>query len=408
MDLYVSLLLIAELALALWLLHRQGLIKKPNTFFCCFAALLIAFSLRLLFIEHRSGDYNDFLVPWVEFFRYKGGFAGLGQSVGNYNPPYLYFLALFSYFDVEPLYLIKLTSILFDVLLAWVSMKITEKCGGGNRAQIFAFLGVLLLPTVILNGACWAQCDSIYVFFGLLALYFAMDERPCLSLAALALSLSFKLQAVFIMPLWFVLLLCKKIKPWQLFIFPAAYALVLLPPMLAGRPPLEVLTVYFNQAGTVGDALNYNSASLFSIIGWNITDTALWSKLAVGMAFFFVLLVFVFAYTGRKSMTNPKLLGFALLFVIGIPFLLPHMHDRYFYFADILSFILVCVSPEFFLVPCLAEFASFQCYYAYLNLRYLIHPRYAGIAMALALAGTLIYLLWRNIEGKKKKTQNNS
>jgi hypothetical protein len=82
------------------------------------AAVCLLLLLRLCFFGVATSDYVDFLKPWTERFRELGGLAGLKYAVGNYNVPYLFFLAVFSYFKFDTLYLIKLLSVLFDLLLA--------------------------------------------------------------------------------------------------------------------------------------------------------------------------------------------------------------------------------------------------------------------------------------------------
>ncbi len=82
-----------------------------------FFPVAAAFFLRLFLLDHQSLDYQDFLAHWAAFFRENGGLSALGEPVGNYNVPYLCFLALLSYLRVPDLYAIKLFSILFDVLL---------------------------------------------------------------------------------------------------------------------------------------------------------------------------------------------------------------------------------------------------------------------------------------------------
>ena len=42
----------------------------------------------------------------------------VSPAVGDYNVPYLYFMAFISYLSAPDLYLIKLFSIIFDVILA--------------------------------------------------------------------------------------------------------------------------------------------------------------------------------------------------------------------------------------------------------------------------------------------------
>ena len=104
------------------------------------------------------------------------------DPIGNYNIPYLYFLAFFSYLPVKDLYLIKSLSIFFDIILAYsVCMTVSLFCN--NRwLRICSFFAVLLWPTVILNGAYWGQCDSIYTSLALLGIYCALSDRPVRSM----------------------------------------------------------------------------------------------------------------------------------------------------------------------------------------------------------------------------------
>ena len=75
----------------------------------------------------------------------------------------------------------------------------------------------------------------------------------------------------------------------------------------------------------------------------------------------------------------------ALLFAIGIPFLLPHMHDRYFYAADILSLVMAFAFPIFSPVALLVQFASLLGYHAYLKMRYLLYMDRGSVALIVAL-----------------------
>ena len=68
------------------------------------AAMLV----RVLCLDYASGDYNSFLRHWYEFFKRNGGFSAIAGSVGDYNVPYLYFIAAISYLGVPDLYLYKL------------------------------------------------------------------------------------------------------------------------------------------------------------------------------------------------------------------------------------------------------------------------------------------------------------
>ncbi len=400
MDTFTAVCLIMIFALALLLLWREKLFESKALFAAAFAFTALALVIRASLLDFESGDYLTFLAPWTQFFRDNGGFAALRYSLGNYNPPYMYFLALFSYFDISELYLIKLLSVLFDVLLAWACMKLLGLYTGSRAKLLGVFLAVLFLPTVVINGAYWAQCDSIYAFFGINALYLGLRGRGCASMVSLAACLAFKLQAVFIIPVFFILLLAKKLRWRQLLVFPAAYIVFMLPALLAGRPFVETMTLYFAQAGTVGDAMNYNAPSLTSMFQWS-GNTESWSTLLIAAAFDLVLASYAVAAVKRRELDDTVFLGFALLLAMGIPYLLPHMHDRYFFISGVLALVLAFRDRRFFPIPLLAELASLHCYYAYFVRYYLVHPRIGGIFMLIALLLTAAYIIV-HMSGKRK------
>jgi hypothetical protein len=124
MDAVVVIILLGEAASCLLLLHFEGLLRKPAHVLTAAFLTAAAFLLRYFCLPHETLDYTTFLAGWVQFFRNHGGFSALSQSVGNYNVPYLYFLAAFSYSSVSDLYLIKLLSVFFDIVLAWASMRL--------------------------------------------------------------------------------------------------------------------------------------------------------------------------------------------------------------------------------------------------------------------------------------------
>lgn len=400
MDTFTAVCLIMIFALALLLLWREKLFESKALFAAAFAFTALALVIRASLLDFESGDYLTFLAPWTQFFRDNGGFAALRYSLGNYNPPYMYFLALFSYFDISELYLIKLLSVLFDVLLAWACMKLLGLYTGSRAKLLGVFLAVLFLPTVVINGAYWAQCDSIYAFFGIYALYLGLRGRGCASMVSLAACLAFKLQAVFIIPVFFILLLAKKLRWRQLLVFPAAYIVFMLPALLAGRPFVKTMTLYFAQAGTVGDAMNYNAPSLTSMFQWS-GNTESWSTLLIAAAFALVLASYAVAAVKRRELDDTVFLGFALLLAMGIPYLLPHMHDRYFFISGVLALVLAFRDRRFFPIPLLAELASLHCYYAYFVRYYLVHPRIGGIFMLIALLLTAAYIIV-HMSGKRK------
>ena len=167
----VAAVLLVLAALALLLLRLEGCGR--DTLLVLLLPVGAAMLARALCMDYAGSDYNNFLSHWYRFFQENGGFQAVAKAVGDYNVPYLYFMAFISYLSTPDLYLIKLFSLVFDVALAWGSLRLVRvltKDRQGSRAPLIAFAAALLLPTVVLNGAFWGQCDSIY---GALAIHAA-------------------------------------------------------------------------------------------------------------------------------------------------------------------------------------------------------------------------------------------
>ena len=404
MDLFIAVLMALLAGLGLWLLYREGLLRSRTSWLLASALMLLALGARLAVFDYETLDYQNFLAHWCAFFRENGGFKALRWQVGNYNIPYLYLLAFFSYLPTRDLYLIKYVSVLFDVLLAWAVLRLVKHATVNPVRRFASFFAVLFLPTVYLNGAVWGQCDSIYVALLLLGIALALEDRPRSSMVMAALAFGFKLQAVFVLPIYAVLWMKGKFKTRHLLLFPLTYVLLVLPAVIAGRPFLDTITLYFSQTGSIGSGLNYNSPSVFAFF-WRIPekDQALASAFGIGAAFLFLLNMLGVAWINRHKLNDQAILGMTLLFAIGIPFLLPHMHDRYFYAADILSLVIAFAYPLFFPAALLVQFASLLGYHAYLKMRYLLYMDRGSIALIAAFAFALACFIQGVTAASKKK-----
>lgn len=390
--LFTALCLTAFAGLAFLAMFRSAGEYKAKVLIPVIIAVYAMLLVRILFFDHETGDFLMFLKPWTQYFRENGGFAGLGRSIGNYNIPYLFFLALFSYIPVNELYLIKLLSVGFDLLLAVSIAKLVLICAKSCTRYLISFAAAMMLPTVLLNGACWGQCDSIYGSLAVLSVYFILSDRPWHSMAALALAFAFKLQAIFIFPVFLVFLYTKKLKLYHLPLFPAVYFIAVSPAMLAGRGVLDTLLIYVNQGSTVGSSLNYNSPSVFSLF-YNVTDPAAYSRAGILGAFAFCALMFVLLFILRKRLGNRALLFASFIFALVVPLLLPHMHERYFFMADVLSLAAAFVLPKAAPIPLLCSFASLLGYHAYLKNRFLLLMYWGFFALALAAFIALLLII---------------
>lgn len=407
LDHRAAIMLYFELVFAFGLLWGEGLLKDKRLRAYAIAAVSFAFVLRYAVMTYETLDYQDWIRVWIRSLRDAGAWNGLGQEIWscNYNVPYLYFLAVISKSEIYDLYLVKLVSIFFDVLLAFFTMRLVGLFHKSPARRLAAFTGVLFLPTVFLNGALWGQCDVIYAAFAVLGVYLALDDKPGWSVAAIAVSVSFKLQGVFLLPAYFAFFIGRKMRFRYFFIFPAVYILTILPAVLAGRSFWELLTLYYNNTSTIGDGLNYNSPSMYALFDFGSFDSAAASRIGILVAATFCVCVFVWLFWRQDDIDDRGLFGVCLLFCIGVPFFLPHMHDRYFFMADVLAFALAVIVPQMSAVPMLVWFGSLLGYHAYLKMRFLLPMRWGGAAMALALVLTFGFVIF-SMESSKKVLTN--
>ena len=407
----ISLIILVIYALiSFFLLYKSNVIEEKNKKIVAVLLLVMAFGVRYLNLNHVSQDYIIFLSEWIQTFKDNGGLKGLSESVGNYNIPYLAILALISYLNDNWLIAIKLISIFFDIVLAWSAMKIVEKCTNDKKKQLICFFAVLLLPTVIIDGSYWGQCDVIYVSLGILGINFALDNKPWLSMISIAMSFAFKLQAVFIMPIYAVLLMKRKVKWYHFIAFPIVYILMISPALIAGRPFLETLLLYTTQTDTVGTGYSYNAPSLLAIVdagrtllAFLNTDTAIpiVSKIATAVAMTAVIVLLVFALVNRDRISDYIIILTMGLLTVVIPYLLPHMHDRYFFCADVLTLILMIIDCSFAPVFILIAGSSLWCYFCYY--RYIMTQATGSIYLgSFAIFIGLVYFILKYIRAINK------
>lgn len=380
---------------AIAVLYLEKVFKSTLSLIVGAALIFASLAIRIPMADHISGDYVSFLSIWVQYFRDGGGFEALKEGIGNYNVPYYYFLAAFSYSSAYDLYLIKLLSIFFDFVLAYGVMRLVNVFHKKPSRVLLAFYITIFMPTVVLNGAYWGQCDSIYVAFAVWSIYLALDDHPIASMVCIAASFTFKLQAVFVMPVFLLFLYTKRIKWWHFAFFPLTYIAIIMPVVFLGRPFWETLLLYFSQATSIGDGLNYNSPSIFAMIK-NVNNTDLASNISIACAAAFLIVILSWLFTKRKNISNHTALCCVVLFSIAVPLLLPHMHDRYFFMSDVLTVALAVVTPAFSVSAACVSFASLICYYGYFKGRYLITPDYGTVAIMFAAILIILYMVYDN------------
>ncbi len=342
-----------------------------------------------------TSDYREFLLPWYDFILEHGRFGAFALDFSNYTPPYLYLISLGTLFDglASPLAIIKAISVLATLLAAWPAARIARRCGLSSPAALLAALVFCGLPEVVLNAVAWAQCDIIYTGFLLGFALAVMQRRGALAMLMLGLAFAFKLQTVLAGPVVLYLLLVGVLRWWQVLVVPATYLVMMLPAALAGRPLPALLTIYLQQFDY------YQFLSMNAPNPWMLVDLllpghyALGTRLGLGLAAVGGLgLVWACLRCGRHPAPATLLLMLTASLAL-LPFLLPKMHERYFFPAACFGYLLAVARPALWPVAVLLQLANVITYRAFLLGRY--EANWASVLpMTLAVA-LLLRALWR-------------
>jgi Gpi18-like mannosyltransferase len=346
------------------LTHPQQFSRKT-----AIALLLLAILIRLACVPNRSYDYMSFLDPWYQIIQQNGGLSALKHSFADYTPAYLYWLVIASgpLAWLPKLFSIKLLPMAVDFLCAFFVYKLVQLKYPNDdltparlrNRPIIAFFTVLLAPTIPLNSALWGQCDVLYTTGLVACLYFLCVNKKTFALLAYGLACSFKLQSIFLAPFLFILFLKKRIEWWRFLLIFVVYFVTVLPAWYAGRPLKELLLVYFNQA-TQYKELTKMAPNVYQWIPNAYYDTAL--PLGIGLTLITVLIMTWVVYRSKIQLQPEFMVTLSFASVIVMPYLLPKMHDRYFFPADVNSIIFAFYYPQYVWMPVVMQGVSLICY----------------------------------------------
>ena len=325
--------LVLCLPLCVMLFFALRLTRERSTMEQLGACVLCALAMlaRVSFIERSSGDYDIYLADWIARLSALSFGEGMRANIGEYNVLYQYILFVITRLGVPALYAVKAVSFVGDAFLAGACARLAGKKGG-----LIAFAAALLLPTLVLNGGMFAQCDSLYAACALWGLALALEGKPTRSAACFALSLAFKLQSAFILPMVVVLWAGRKLRVRDAFVFVLTLLCVMLPALLGGKGIGDIIGIYTAQTGLY-TGLNYNAANLFGLMETAGLDVYAYGNFAMALAFGACAALVIWGVKNAQALDEGGYVHLALLMVLMIVFLLPRMHERYFYMAVPLS-----------------------------------------------------------------------
>lgn len=330
-------------------------------------ALIMRYALRNVV----AGDYKMFFEPWVATLREAGGgIKGLSAEFEyvDYTTPYLTILSFISICPfLNTLLLMKLVSIFFDFVAAFAVMAIVYDRTKNMTYGILGYGALLMIPTVLTNGAMWAQCDIIFTSFVLWSLYFMLKDKPAWSMAFYGIAFAFKLQTLFLAPLYVILWMKGKVKLKHFLFLPLMYVIGMIPSLLAGKSFWELISVYFFQANGQMDiyALSHKFPNIYQLIGtdsflFEYADAGIWVTLGA-------LMILMYCFARKQYEMNARLLlRMGMLLTMTVVFFLPHMHERYAILVDVMAIVYVFFDSRKLYIPVLTILCSFAGYTVYL------------------------------------------
>ncbi len=369
----------------------QDKFGKVNLILMAGVCLILAIALRVMLFDFETLDYQNFVSHWYDYIK-ENGFAAFEQGFYNYAPPYLYLLALAVCLPLQKLYAIKLVTILFDILAAFLVYVIIRQKYKSVVIPLAAAVVLLYTPTVFINSAMWGQCDIIFTCGLLASVLFMAKGKYLKAFIFFGIAFSFKLQAVFLFPVFVILYFRRRFPFYYFFIIPITYLLLCIPCLIAGRPFTELLFIYVDQTD-IYSWLTINAPNIYQWVSvysdW-INAGAVFLAAAVILFFCFI------CYRGLRDTEPGNIIRISLISLLIVPYFLPQMHERYFFPADVMSIVYAFYFPKYFYVPILVVMVSYFSYYPYL---YPYEPVIGFAYLAIGLLAVIIITvveLYRN------------
>ena len=347
--------------------------KSSELFMFAVALVLILFSITIQFswFPVVTSDYTYFVAKWFSMLQSSSGLTAFAEPFSDYAPLYLYILKFLTFVPVDSLTSIKAVSLIADGASAFCIIFIARnssprRFSGAQLAVIFVIF--LCIPTIALNGSLWGQTDILYALPTIATFYFLLRYQPILASTLFGIALSVKVQAIFFAPVFIGYMLQRKSTRGFIVIPFIVFVLSVIPVIFGGGDFWYWLFIYAKEAGEY-PYLSVSAPSVFAFASNAALSTSLQNLLfwaGIGTAALCASIVCYIVATDREK-TAEKLALLSLISVLIIPYVLPRMHERYFFLADIFSFMYALFNPSEWYIAGMVILASTLSYMPFLS-----------------------------------------
>ncbi len=316
-------------------------------------------------------DVSSCYLPWYSMLLHLGRFRGISGAYANYTPPTLYLFSLLSLLPSHssPNVLLKMINMPFILASSAFAYFIGRQLGATKWRSGAVALIVLALPEAWENALHWGQYDSVYTTFLLGTALAVLHRRNALAMVIFGSALAFKLQAIFAGPALLGLLLAGELEIWTLALIPLAYVMWMVPAALAGRSWNDLLLVYGHQYGLLS-TLSVSAPNFYLLVQPYVSQGTAFrlasmtaDVLAVAAS---VWMAWRYRVRADKSAgPSEAFLWLMTLSQLAVPYLLPRMHERYYFAGNIFAALLLLRRPRSLAPLILLQGAALATYHQY-------------------------------------------
>lgn len=356
-------------------------------------ALGSAVAMRQALAPNFTDDYTYAMKGWIEQIR-AGGFASL-SGLSDYNPPFLYLLYIGTLLPIEhDLSIIKLIAYGFDLFLAAGVAALVFRMRGSVIVAAIAGVGTLFVPEVFINSGIWGQVDSTFTAFLVWAMFFLVGRQDVPAWVFFALAFAFKLQAVFLLPWMAVAFIVQKHRWRAVALAIVAFGVTYIPALVAGRTVESLARIYLNQSKSQ-TLLAPGVTNMYQWVPQRFEETVGSAGLLFGLGIVALLSVVYLRRAALLSRPELWLLQVATAYAVVVPFILPHMHDRYFYTGGVLAVVCVLLDRRYLVPALLLQLTAFCAYSPFMFGLVLIPHALAAIIQLIAVVWIVALSLGR-------------
>ncbi len=145
-------------------------------------------------------------------------------------------------------------------------------------------------------------------------------------------------------------------------------------------------------AGSSSSSLTLNAPNFYQ---WLSSDApaSYWKWVGIVLSGLFILALGILLLFSKQELTPAILIKITLAFALALPFLLPEMHERYFYLADAVSIVYAFYFPRAFYIAIITQLCSLLSYAPYFQQTQIVPLSYLAVAELIGIILVIIDLV---------------